>query len=103
MGDELGMPTFVSVPRAVPTDRVDALRANPDVAITIHTEGFPSQRSDGGRLTVTGLLVVLGAVLRSTAATVTTAVAVLFAPPILEAWCPPAHRDGPGLHPGRTE
>jgi hypothetical protein len=40
-GDELGMPTFVSVPRAAPTARLDALRANPDVAITIHTEGFP--------------------------------------------------------------
>jgi hypothetical protein len=37
------MPTFVSPRVRHPTARRDALPANPDVAITIHTQGFPPQ------------------------------------------------------------
>lgn len=41
-GDELVMPTFVSAPHERhAAARLGPLRANPDVAITIDTEGFP--------------------------------------------------------------
>jgi hypothetical protein len=41
-GSELVMPTFVSAPHiAHPAQRIRALRANPAVAVTIDTEGFP--------------------------------------------------------------
>jgi hypothetical protein len=41
-GDELVMPTFVSAPHVRrPATRLGALRANPDVAITIDTGTFP--------------------------------------------------------------
>jgi hypothetical protein len=41
-GDELVMPTFLSAPHVRhAAARLGALRANPDVAITIDTEGFP--------------------------------------------------------------
>ena len=41
-GDELVMPTFVRAPHvARPATRLRALRANPDVAISIDTESFP--------------------------------------------------------------
>jgi len=41
-GDELVMPTFVSAPHVRhAAARLRALRTNPDVAITIDTEGFP--------------------------------------------------------------
>jgi hypothetical protein len=41
-GDELVMPTFVRAPHvARPAARLTALRANPDVAISIDTESFP--------------------------------------------------------------
>jgi hypothetical protein len=52
-----------------PTARLDALRANPHLATTIQTEGFPLSARSSAALTVTGLLVGLGTVLRSTAAT----------------------------------
>jgi hypothetical protein len=43
-GDELVMPTFVSAPHVRhPAARLGALRANPEVAITIDTEGFPPE------------------------------------------------------------
>jgi Pyridoxamine 5'-phosphate oxidase len=43
-GEELVMPTFVSAPHVRhPAYRVRALRANPDVAVTIDTESFPPQ------------------------------------------------------------
>ena len=43
-GTELVMPTFISAPHIRHTPyRVRALRANPDVAITIDTETFPPQ------------------------------------------------------------
>ena|SRR6266508_3294960 len=43
-GDELVMPTFLSAPHVRhAAARVGALRANPDVAITIDTEGFPPE------------------------------------------------------------
>jgi hypothetical protein len=41
-GEELVMPTFISAPHIKrPAARLGALRANPDVAVTIDTEGFP--------------------------------------------------------------
>lgn len=41
-GEELVMPTFVAAPHARhPARRIDALRARPDVALTIDTETFP--------------------------------------------------------------
>jgi hypothetical protein len=41
-GEELVMPTFVSAPHVRrPAARLRALRAHPDVAITIDTEAFP--------------------------------------------------------------
>jgi hypothetical protein len=41
-GEELVMPTFISAPHVRrAAGRLRALRANPDVAITIDTEGFP--------------------------------------------------------------
>lgn len=43
-GEELVMPTFVSAPHVRhPAYRLRALRASPDVAITIDTESFPPQ------------------------------------------------------------
>jgi hypothetical protein len=43
-GDELVMPTFLAAPHVRHgAARLGALRANPDVAITIDTEGFPPQ------------------------------------------------------------
>jgi hypothetical protein len=43
-GDELVMPTFVSAPHVRhPAYRLRALRANPDVAVTIDTETFPPE------------------------------------------------------------
>ena len=43
-GEELVMPTFISAPHVRhPAYRVRALRANPDVAVTIDTESFPPQ------------------------------------------------------------
>lgn len=41
-GEQLVMPTFISAPHIKrPAARLGALRANPDVAVTIDTEGFP--------------------------------------------------------------
>jgi len=43
-GEELVMPTFVAAPHVRhAAARLRALRANPDVAVTIDTEGFPPQ------------------------------------------------------------
>jgi hypothetical protein len=43
-GDELVMPTFISAPHVRhPAYRVRALRANPDVAVSIDTETFPPE------------------------------------------------------------
>jgi hypothetical protein len=43
-GEELVMPTFLSAPHVRhPAGRLGALRANPEVAITIDTEDFPPQ------------------------------------------------------------
>jgi hypothetical protein len=43
-GAELVLPTFIAAPHiSHVTYRVRALRANPDVAITIDTEGFPPE------------------------------------------------------------
>jgi hypothetical protein len=43
-GEELVMPTFVSAPHVRrPARRLAALRANPEVAVTIDTETFPPQ------------------------------------------------------------
>jgi hypothetical protein len=43
-GEELVMPTFVQAPHvARPAARLRALRAHPDVAISIDTESFPPQ------------------------------------------------------------
>ena len=43
-GDELVMPTFLAAPHVrSPARRLAALRANPDVAVTIDTEAFPPQ------------------------------------------------------------
>jgi hypothetical protein len=43
-GEELVMPAFLSAPRVRhPAARLGALRANPEVAITIDTENFPPQ------------------------------------------------------------
>jgi hypothetical protein len=43
-GEELVMPTFISAPHVShATYRVRALRANPDVAITVDTEAFPPE------------------------------------------------------------
>lgn len=43
-GEELVMPTFVSAPHVRhPAYRVRALRANPEVAVTIDTESFPPE------------------------------------------------------------
>jgi hypothetical protein len=43
-GDELVMPTFISAPHVRhPARRLAALRANPDVAVTIDTETFPPE------------------------------------------------------------
>jgi hypothetical protein len=43
-GDELVMPTFIAAPHVRhPAYRLRALRANPDVAITIDTESFPPE------------------------------------------------------------
>ena len=43
-GDELVMPTFISAPHVRhPAYRVRALRAHPEVAITIDTESFPPE------------------------------------------------------------
>jgi hypothetical protein len=43
-GDELVMPTFISAPHVSHSAyRLRDLRVNPDVAITIDTEGFPPQ------------------------------------------------------------
>jgi Pyridoxamine 5'-phosphate oxidase len=41
-GEELVMPTFIAAPHVKrPAARLAALRRNPDVAVTIDTEGFP--------------------------------------------------------------
>jgi len=41
-GEELVMPTFVAAPHVKrPAARLSALRAKPDAAVTIDTEGFP--------------------------------------------------------------
>ena len=43
-GEELVMPTFISAPHVRhPAYRVRALRANPEVAVTIDTESFPPE------------------------------------------------------------
>src|ERR671915_696304 len=43
-GEELVMPTFISAPHVRHAAyRVRALRANPDVAITIDTQAFPPE------------------------------------------------------------
>ena len=43
-GEELVMPTFISAPHVRhPAGRLRALRTNPDVAITIDTDGFPPE------------------------------------------------------------
>jgi hypothetical protein len=43
-GEELVMPTFLSAPHVRhPAARLGALRANPEVAVTIDTEDFPPQ------------------------------------------------------------
>jgi Pyridoxamine 5'-phosphate oxidase len=43
-GEELVMPTFISAPHIRhPAYRVRALRANPEVAVTIDTESFPPE------------------------------------------------------------
>jgi hypothetical protein len=43
-GEELVLPTFISAPHVShPAYRTRALRANPDVAITIDTESFPPE------------------------------------------------------------
>lgn len=43
-GEELVMPTFLSAPHVRhAAARLAALRANPDVAVTIDTEGFPPE------------------------------------------------------------
>lgn len=43
-GDELVMATFLSAPHVHrPAGRLAALRARPDVAVTIDTEGFPPE------------------------------------------------------------
>jgi hypothetical protein len=43
-GDELVMPTFIAAPHVVrPAARIADLRARPDVAVTIDTEGFPPE------------------------------------------------------------
>ena len=43
-GEELVMPTFISAPHVSHAAyRVRALRANPDVAVTIDTEAFPPE------------------------------------------------------------
>ena len=43
-GEELVLPTFISAPHVShPAYRVRALRANPDVAITIDTDSFPPE------------------------------------------------------------
>ena len=43
-GEELVLPTFISAPHVSHTTyRVRALRANPDVAVSIDTESFPPQ------------------------------------------------------------
>jgi hypothetical protein len=43
-GEELVMPTFISAPHVRhPAYRVRALRANPQVAVTIDTESFPPE------------------------------------------------------------
>jgi Pyridoxamine 5'-phosphate oxidase len=56
-GDELVMPTYVAGPRIGirhPAARVAALRARPDVAVTIDTETFPPQSlSLRGRVEIT--------------------------------------------------
>jgi hypothetical protein len=54
-GDELVMPTFLSAPHVRrAAARLGALRANPEVAITIDTEGFPpTVLSVRGRVSVT--------------------------------------------------
>jgi uncharacterized protein YndB with AHSA1/START domain len=54
-GDELIMPTFLSAPHVRhAAARLPALRANPDVAVTIDTEGFPpTVLSVRGRASVT--------------------------------------------------
>jgi hypothetical protein len=54
-GDELVMPTFISAPHVRHAAyRVRALRANPDVAVSIDTESFPPQTvSIRGKASVT--------------------------------------------------
>jgi hypothetical protein len=43
-GDELVLPTFISAPHVShATYRVRALRANPDVAVTVDTDAFPPE------------------------------------------------------------
>jgi hypothetical protein len=43
-GEDLVLPTFISAPHVRhPTYRVRALRANPDVAVTVDTEAFPPE------------------------------------------------------------
>ena len=43
-GDELVMPTFISAPHVShATYRLSALRANPDIAVTVDTESFPPE------------------------------------------------------------
>lgn len=43
-GEELVLPTFISAPHVShATYRVRALRANPDVAVTVDTESFPPE------------------------------------------------------------
>ena len=53
-GEELVMPTFIAAPHVShPAYRLRALRANPDVAITIDTESFPPEvLSIRGRATI---------------------------------------------------
>lgn len=54
-GEEIVMPTFIAAPHVShPAYRIRALRANPDVAVTIDTETFPPEVvSIRGRATVT--------------------------------------------------
>jgi hypothetical protein len=54
-GDELVMPTFIAAPHVRhPAYRLRALRANPDVAVTIDTESFPPEvLSIRGRASIT--------------------------------------------------
>ena len=49
-GEELVMPTFISAPHVRhPAYRVRALRANPEVAVTIDTESVPARSGHDSR------------------------------------------------------